>query len=105
MSNVALADGNLTDDAKGLLDEYRSRPKQLARWLLISRDQLREKYQAVKVEIKRLKVRVADVAKSRDMWQQRAVVSQQQLIAMQAEVERLSALLEQASKKVNSGQI
>ncbi len=101
MSEVALADGNLTEDSKGLPDEYRSRPRQLARWLLISRDQLREKYQAVKVEIKRLKVRISDVSKSRDMWQQRAAVSQQQLIAMQAEVERLSALIEHASKKVN----
>lgn len=104
MSDVALADGSLTDDSQGLLDEYRSRPKQLARWLLISRDQLREKYQAVKVETKRLKVRVADVSKSRDLWQQRAVISQQQLIAMQAEVERLLALVEQAPKKVNARQ-
>ena len=105
MSDVALADGNLTADSQGLLDEYRSRPKQLARWLLISRDQLREKYQAVKVETKRLKVRVADVSKSRDLWQQRAVISQQQLSAMQAEVERLSALVEQSPKKVNARQV
>ena len=86
------------------LDNYRSRPRQLARWLLLSRDALRAKYQALKVEMKRLKVRVSDVTKSRDNWKQRAEVSDQQVQAMQAEVERLSAQLEQAmdstSKKI-----
>ena len=42
------------------LDKYRSQPKQLARWLLESRDTLREKYQGLKVEARRLKVRVSD---------------------------------------------
>jgi chromosome segregation ATPase len=88
------------------LEKYRSRPKQLARWLLESRDTLREKYQGLKVQLNRLKVRVSDVTKSRDNWRQQAEASDQQVRAMKAEVERLAALVEQASdsgsqKKVN----
>ena len=79
-----------------LFDKYRSRPKQLARWLLESRDTLREKYQKRKADWKRRTVRVNDVSRSRDNWKQRAEVSDKQVQAMQAEVERLSALLEQA---------
>jgi chromosome segregation ATPase len=107
MSNVELIDqSQAADDGDSRLDQYRSRPKQLARWLLESRDALRAKYQGIKVELKRLKVRVSDVTKSRDRWRQRAETSDQQVRAMKAEVERLRALLEQAAddrfqKKVN----
>jgi hypothetical protein len=85
-----------SDEGDNPVEKYRSRPKQLARWLLESRDTLREKYQGLKVESKRLKVRVSDVTKSRDNWRQQAETSDQQLRAMKAEVERLAALLEQA---------
>ncbi len=90
---------SVSDESQRLLDKYRSRPKQLARWLLQSRDQLRNKYKVTKVEQKRLKVRVADVSESRDKWKLKAEFSQQQLGTMQAEVERLSALVEQLKKK------
>jgi len=82
---------------ENLFDKYRSRPKQLARWLLESRDTLREKYQKLKADCKRLTVRVSDVSRSRDNWKQRAEVSDKQVQAMQAEIERLSALLEQGA--------
>jgi hypothetical protein len=96
MSNSVSVDPTLASDVVGnLLENYRSRPKQLARWLLESRDTLREKYQGLKVESKRLKVRVSDVSKSRDNWRQQAEASDQQVQAMKAEVERLAALLEQ----------
>jgi hypothetical protein len=107
MSNALSVDPSLaSDEVDNPLDKYRSRPKQLARWLLESRDTLREKYQGLQVESKRLKVRVSDLAKSRDHWRQRADTSDQQVQAMKAEVERLAALLEQAGnsgspKKVN----
>ena len=68
----------------------------LARWLLMSREQLKAKYRAAKVELNRVKVRVADVSESRDKWKARAEVSRQELVAMQAEVERLTALINQA---------
>ena len=81
-------------EEKDLLDNYRSRPKQLARWLLESRDRLRAKHQKLKSDWKRLTVRVNDVSRSRDNWKQRAEVSDKQVQAMQAEVERLSVLVE-----------
>ena len=100
MSDAVVVDPTLTCDAsESPLGEYRSRPKQLARWLLESRDRLREKYQGLQVELKRLKVRVSDVTKSRDNWRQQAETADQQLRAMKAEVEQLSALLEQADSK------
>ena len=109
MFNVAPIDATLvSDEDSRLLDKYRSRPRQLARWLLESRNRLREKYQGVKVELKRLKVRVSDLTKSRENWRQRAEASEQQVLVMKAEVERLAALLEQSpdsgscQKKVNS---
>jgi len=77
------------------LEAYRSRPRQLARWLLESRDTLREKYRELKVESKRLKVRVNDVVKSRDEWKSRAHLADEQGLAAKAEVERLTAQLEQ----------
>ncbi|MFT5522832.1 MAG: hypothetical protein ACI9HK_000776 [Pirellulaceae bacterium] len=97
MSNSLSTDRTpASDEGDNPVEKYRSRPKQLARWLLESRDTLREKYQGLKVESKRLKVRVSDVTKSRDNWRQQAETSDQQLRAMKAEVERLAALLEQA---------
>lgn len=97
MSNAVSIDPTPgSDDADNPLEKYRSRPKQLARWLLESRDTLRVKYQGLKVELKRLKVRVSDLAKSRDNWRQQAEASELQLRAMKAEVERLAALVEQA---------
>ena len=97
MSNAVSVDPMLvSDEGDDPLEKFRSRPKQLARWLLESRDTLREKYQGLKVESKRLKVRVSDLAKSRDNWRQQAESSDQQVRAMKAEVERLAALLEQA---------
>ena len=109
MSDAVSIDPTLISDEGGpLLEKYRSRPRQLARWLLESRDTLREKYRSLKVDLKRLKVRVSDVTKSRDNWRQQAEASEQQVREMKAEVERLTALLEQApdsgspQKKVSS---
>ena len=109
MSNTILIDPTLiSDDGGPPLEKYRSRPRQLARWLLESRDTLREKYRSLKVDLKRLKVRVSDVTKSRDNWRQQAEASEQQVHAMKAEVEQLTVLLEQSSdsgslqKKVSS---
>lgn len=98
MSNLTLPEQE-TDDVQRRLDDYTSRPKQLARWLLISRDQVKARYRAAKVELNRVNVRVADVSKSRDIWKAKAEFSQQELVAMKAEVERLTALIDQALPK------
>jgi phage shock protein A len=97
MVNAAPIDVTLVSDkGDGPLEKYRSRPRQLARWLLESRNTLREKYQGLTAELKRLKVHVSDLTKSRENWRQRAEASEQQVLVMKAEVERLAALLEQS---------
>lgn len=105
MLNAILSEVMDTGDRQGMLDAYRSRPKQLARWLLISRKQVKEKYRATKVELNRVKVRVSDVSKSRDTWKARAESSQQELLAMKAEVERLAALIDQTPPPKKKGRI
>ena len=98
MSNLNLLELE-TDAVQRRLDDYTSRPKQLARWLLISRDQVKAKYRAAKIELNRVNVRVADVSKSRDNWKAKAEFSQQEIVAMKAEVERLTTLIDQAPAK------
>ena len=103
MCNTSAIDATLvSDEGDSPLEKYRSRPRQLARWLLESRNTLREKYQGLKVELKRLKVRVSDLANSRDNWRRRAEASEQQVLAMRAEVERLATLLEQSPESGSS---
>jgi len=105
MSGTISIDPTLAPEGGNPLDQYRSRPRQLATWLLTSRDALREKYQELKIDSKRLKVRISDVVKSRDHWRQRAEVSDQQVRAMKVEVKRLTAQIKQTVdsdlKKVN----
>ena len=48
-------------------EAYRSRPKQLARWLLESRNRLRRKYREVKVESKRLNAALPETPEHR-LW-------------------------------------
>ena len=96
MSGTITTDPTRASKGDNPLDKYRSRPRQLATWLLTSRDALRGKYQELKVESKRLKVRISDLAKSRDNWRRRVEVSDQQVRMMKAEVERLTAQVEQA---------
>ena len=95
MSSTTIASGLAVDSDEGVLEAYRSRPRQLARWLLESRDTLRRKYRALKAESKRLKVRVSDVVNSRDEWKRRANLATEQALAEKAEVERLTRQLEQ----------
>ena len=100
MSDTMSINPTWVSEGDNPLDKYRSRARQLATWLLASRDALRRKYQELKVESKRLKVRISDVTKSRDNWRHRVEVSDQQVRAMRAEVERLTAQLE---RTVGSG--
>ena len=103
MSGTVSINSTRVSEVADPLAEYRSRPRQLARWLLASRDALREKYQELKVVSKRLNVRIHDLAKSRDHWKQRAEAADQQIQSMKAEIERLIAQLEQAVTPVDVG--
>jgi chromosome segregation ATPase len=78
-------------NAKNDQSSYRSPRRVLVDWFRKSRDNWRQKYAELKGEIKRFKNRVYDLEKSRDRWKEQAAAHQQQLDALQAEVERLKA--------------
>ena len=72
---------------------YRSPARALAWFFKKSRDGWKKKYMALKAELKRTKVRVRDVVRSREKWRARAEQAEAKLAEMQAEVERLQALV------------
>jgi len=78
---------------------FRSRLGALVYWFKKSRDGWKRKYMEVKVEMHRMKVRVADVLKSRDRWRERAEVSETKVAQMQAEIERLQAYLSEPAEE------
>jgi chromosome segregation ATPase len=80
-------------NAKEDRSSYRSPRRVLADWFRKSRNNWKQKYADLKIEIKRFKNRVYDLEKSRDRWKEQAATHQQQLDALQAEVERLKAQL------------
>ena len=64
--------------------------KQVQAWFLRrSRDLWKGKYAALKVELTRLRQRVADIDRSRAQWRRQAEGAGQQLEALRAEVDRL----------------
>jgi uncharacterized protein YdaU (DUF1376 family) len=68
---------------------FRSPPRVLAGFFQKSRDRWKQKCLHVKTELKRVKVRVADVSKSRDAWRNKAEDKQRQLEALQAQLQEL----------------
>jgi chromosome segregation ATPase len=75
------------------LSSYRSPRRVLADWFRKSRDHWKQKYMDVKAEIKRFKNRAYDLQKSRDHWKEQATTHQQQIEALQVQVEQLKAQL------------
>ena len=80
-------------DGKGDLSSYKSPRRVLADWFRKSRDRWKQKYMALKAEVKRFKNRAYDLQKSRDNWKEQAAAHQQQVEALQAQVEQLRAQL------------
>lgn len=78
-------------NAKDDLSSYRSPRRVLADWFRKSRNNWKQKYADLKAEIKRFRNRAYDLEKSRDHWKEQAAAHQQQLDALQAQVERLKA--------------
>jgi septal ring factor EnvC (AmiA/AmiB activator) len=72
---------------------YTSRPGALIWSFRKSRDRWKQKSQSLKVELKRLKNRVADVTKSREQWRRQAEQGATDIIALNAEVAALRAEL------------
>lgn len=96
MSEVLLIEE--TENKQGFGDRFRSRPRKIAKWLLESRDNWKNKHQNLKVLLKRFQVQLADVRKSRKQWRERAQYSLKELEQMKAEVQQLRKQVEQSDQ-------
>ena len=81
------------DGQGNALKRFRSPLRVLAASFQRSRDRWKQKCMDVKAELKRLKVRVSDVGKSRDAWRDKAETKQRQLEALQSQVQSLQEQL------------
>jgi chromosome segregation ATPase len=70
---------------------YRSPARVLVDWFRKSRDGWKQKFMKRKADLKRFKNRAYDLERSREHWKTQATTHQQQVEALQAEVERLKA--------------
>jgi uncharacterized protein YdaU (DUF1376 family) len=84
--------GECVDKGEGL-GKFHSPVRVLAAFFKKSRDQWKQKCLEAKTELKRFKVRVADVSKSRDTWREKAEARQRELEALQFEVQQLQCNL------------
>ena len=100
MSEISICSVKQVEQEASIWERYRSRPRVLARWLLESRDRWKEKYVAIKQEVKRLKVRVTDIHKSREHWKEIAKLKAEELVAMKSEFDRLRQQVEQTEIKM-----
>ena len=71
------------------LNEFRSPVRVLAAFFQKSRDQWKQRCLDAKSDLKRFKVRVADVSKSRDAWREKAEAKQRELESLQSQVQQL----------------
>jgi peptidoglycan hydrolase CwlO-like protein len=85
--------GAVVVGTKGELSSYRSPLRVLADWFRKSRDNWKQKCMKLKADVKRFKNRASDLQKSRDHWKAKASDHQQEIEALQAEVEQLKAQL------------
>lgn len=83
-------------------DCFRTRPRVLAKWFHKSRENWKRKYQAVKEELHRLKVRVSDVDQSRERWKEKALEKDLELAKLKAELDRLQQQIQDGEKKSTS---
>jgi chromosome segregation ATPase len=81
------------------LNEFRSPVRVLAAAFRKSRDQWKQKYMDAKAELKRFKVRVADVSHSRDAWKEKLEAKQRELELLQAQVQQLQDQVSEASAR------
>lgn len=90
-------------DAAAHSSEQDSKPayttsKQVQAWFLRrSRDGWKNKYAALKVELKRFRQRAADLDRSRAQWRRQAEDARQQVEALRAENARLRAVADAAT--------
>jgi septal ring factor EnvC (AmiA/AmiB activator) len=78
---------------------FRSPNRILARFFRKSRDQWKEKYQALQEEMKRLTNQVADVRRSRERWREKAEAAEGAAKRMEAALEAETVARREAQKK------
>ena len=78
---------------------YKSRPGALAWFFRKSRDGWKRKYRDLKVTVKGLKNRIADLTKSREQWRAKAEQAGERLGALEAENAELRARIVAAEDK------
>lgn len=83
----------------GTDQKSRKRPGAGMRFLEISRDGWKRKYQDLKDSIKRLKNRVADLTKSREHWRSKAEQARDQVSVLEAEIASLRVLVAVSAEK------
>jgi chromosome segregation ATPase len=79
--------------------DYKSRPGALAWFFRKSRDGWKRKYRDLKVTVKGLKNRIADLTKSRQQWRAKAEQAGQRLVAVEAENAELRARIAAAEEE------
>lgn len=77
----------------------RKRPGAWMRFLKISRDRWKSKYQELKDSIKRLKNRVADLTKSREQWKLKAEQARDQVSVLEGEIASLRVVFATSAEK------
>jgi chromosome segregation ATPase len=79
--------------------DHRSRPGALAWFFRKSRDGWKRKYRDLKVTVKGLKNRIADLTKSREQWRAKAERAGERLGALEAENAELRARVAAAAEE------
>jgi chromosome segregation ATPase len=79
--------------------EYKSRTGALAWFFRKSRDGWKRKYRDLKGTVKGLKVRIADLTRSREQWRAKAERAGERLAALESEIAELRAGLAEVEDK------
>ncbi len=87
------------------LDRFRSPVRVLASFFEKSRDQWKQKCMDAKTELKRFKVRVHDVSKSRDAWREKAEARQRELESLQSQVQQLQSEVSDVSSETSAAEV
>lgn len=99
MSADVLVDVDQMEEDGDFWDTFRTRPRVLAQWFHKSRENWKHKYQKVKEELHRLKVRVSDVNQSREEWKEKVLRKESELAQMKAELDRLRQQVQDGPEK------
>jgi chromosome segregation ATPase len=92
-------DGHTDSTPDPTRKDYKSRPGALAWFFRKSRDGWKRKYRSLKLSVKGLKNRIADLTRSREQWRAKAEQAGQRLDVLGAENAELRARIAAAEDK------